>query len=82
MPTKEKECETKGSKAPKFRELDEYQQIEKLHYELQIALRGIAHIGNKMTTIEKHQHGTNGEVLIDVNRANRAYEQDRSSFLD
>lgn len=76
------DCETKSSKAPKFCELNQPEQIEKLRYELQMALRAISYLGNKVVTIQEHQHGANGEVTVHLSRTGRVFEPDRSKFLD
>lgn len=76
------ETETKISRDLKFCELNQSQQIEKLRYELQIALRAISHLGNKITTIQNHQHNLNGEVLVSPNRIDRVFQSDRSGFLN
>lgn len=74
--------ETGSVKELKFCELKQDEQIEKLRYELQIALRAISHIGNKIVTLEEHQHNVNGKVLIALGRINRAFQPDRSNHLN
>ncbi len=74
----EKEC----TKEPKFSELEQNKQIEKLHYELTIVLRTISNIGNKVTVMQSHQHGRDGKMLIDMERHSRIFQADRSGRLD
>jgi len=80
MPTTE--CEDKAVRDPKFCELDQAGQIEKLRYELRIALQAISNIGNRVIAIQSHQHNSNGDVLISLNRIDRVFQSDRSRFLD
>lgn len=75
-------CEKPSGRNLKFCELNQTEQIEKLRYELQIALRAISHLGNEVITIKEHQHGSNGEVLISPNRINKAFQPDRTNRLE
>lgn len=64
-----------------FHELEQYKQIEKLRYELQIALKSISNMGNRIITLQEHQHSDDGKVLIPFERHNRVFQADRSMRL-
>lgn len=78
MPTLTSE---KTAKAKTFEEFTQEEQIFKLRYELQIALRTIARIGDSLSVLKKHEHSGKGNVLVDINCSDITTFHDRSEFL-
>lgn len=75
-------CDEKSiSRVQTFDELSMNEQIQKLRYELQCAARAISRIGNESAKLRRHEHGSNGNVVIEIADGGREFTADRSEFL-